>query len=169
MGSVGLQPARVRPCSISHVKRPHSNTGSAETMPTCCTSFGNADGSRQFGKWIFEPLGSVQGLADDEAKAKGPGFLLDDLREGIKQCTVAFSFNPVHPAASARTILAAGSGRSALLLPAARLHRRAAGPPDRTVEGGENGGSLAGRHESRFRGSVSGSAASCRGNGACRV
>jgi hypothetical protein len=101
VSSVGLQPARVKPCSISHVKRSHSNTGSAVTMPTCCTSFVDADGSQQFGKWIFEPVGGVQGLAGDEAKAQGPGFLLDDLRERVKQSTVASSFNPAHPAASA--------------------------------------------------------------------
>ena len=28
-------------------------------------------GEKQWGKWVFEPVGGVQGLTDDEAKAKG--------------------------------------------------------------------------------------------------
>lgn len=55
--------------------------------------FVNASGSEQFGKWIFEPVGGVQGLTDDEAKAKGPSFLFDDLRQRVKDGKVAFSFN----------------------------------------------------------------------------
>lgn len=55
--------------------------------------FVSASGSRQFGKWIFEPVGGVQGLTDDEAKAKGPSFLFDDLRQRVKDGKVAFSFN----------------------------------------------------------------------------
>lgn len=55
--------------------------------------FVNASGSRQFGKWIFEPVGGVQGLTDDEAKAKGPSFLFDDLRQRVKDGKVAFIFN----------------------------------------------------------------------------
>lgn len=55
--------------------------------------FVNAGGSKQFGKWIFEPVGGVQGLTDDEAKAKGPSFLFDDLRQRVKDGKVAFNFN----------------------------------------------------------------------------
>jgi len=55
--------------------------------------FVNASGARQFGKWIFEPVGGVQGLTDDEAKAKGPSFLFDDLRQRVKDGKVAFNFN----------------------------------------------------------------------------
>ena len=53
----------------------------------------NAAGARQFGKWVFEPVGGLQGLADDEAKAKGPAFLFDDLRQRVKGGQVAFNFN----------------------------------------------------------------------------
>ncbi len=55
--------------------------------------FVNAAGARQFGKWIFEPVGGLQGLTDDEAKAKGPTFLFDDLRQRVKDGKVAFNFN----------------------------------------------------------------------------
>jgi catalase len=55
--------------------------------------FVNAGGTKQFGKWIFEPVGGVQGLTDDEAKAKGPSFLFDDLRQRVKDGKVAFNFN----------------------------------------------------------------------------
>jgi catalase len=55
--------------------------------------FVNANGKKQFGKWVFEPVGGVQGLTDDEAKAKGPSFLFDDLRQRVKDGKVAFNFN----------------------------------------------------------------------------
>lgn len=55
--------------------------------------FVNAKGDKQFGKWIFEPVGGVQGLTDDEAKAKGASFLFDDLRQRVKDGKVAFNFN----------------------------------------------------------------------------
>ncbi len=55
--------------------------------------FVNAKGAKQFGKWIFEPVGGLQGLSDDEAKAKGPAFLFDDLRQRVKDGKVAFNFN----------------------------------------------------------------------------
>ncbi|MFM2399883.1 MAG: hypothetical protein RL341_2040 [Pseudomonadota bacterium] len=55
--------------------------------------FVNAGGTKQFGKWVFEPVGGVQGLTDDEAKAKGPTFLFDDLRQRVKDGKVAFNFN----------------------------------------------------------------------------
>ncbi len=56
-------------------------------------AFVNAKGEKQFGKWIFEPVGGLQGLSDDEAKAKGPSFLFDDLRQRVKEGKVAFNFN----------------------------------------------------------------------------
>ncbi len=55
--------------------------------------FVNASGATQFGKWVFEPVGGVQGLSDDEAKSKGPAFLFDDLRQRVKDGKVAFNFN----------------------------------------------------------------------------
>ena len=55
--------------------------------------FVNASGTTQFGKWIFEPVGGLQGLSDDEAKAKGATFLFDDLRQRVKDGKVAFNFN----------------------------------------------------------------------------
>lgn len=55
--------------------------------------FVNASGTRQFGKWIFEPVGGLQGLTDEEAKAKGLAFLFDDLRQRVKDGKVAFNFN----------------------------------------------------------------------------
>lgn len=55
--------------------------------------FVNASGTTQFGKWIFEPVGGVQGLTDEEAKAKGTSFLFDDLRQRVKDGKVAFNFN----------------------------------------------------------------------------
>jgi catalase len=55
--------------------------------------FVNAKGEKQFGKWIFEPVGGLQGLTDDEAKAKGPSFLFDDIRQRVKEGKVAFNFN----------------------------------------------------------------------------
>lgn len=55
--------------------------------------FVNASGAKQFGKWIFEPVGGVQGLSDEEAKAKGPSFLFEDLRQRVKEGKVAFNFN----------------------------------------------------------------------------
>ena len=55
--------------------------------------FVNASGGKQFGKWIFEPVGGVQGLSDDEAKAKGTNFLFDDLAQRVKEGNVAFNFN----------------------------------------------------------------------------
>ena len=56
-------------------------------------AFVNASGAKQFGKWIFEPVGGLQGLTDDEAKAKGVSFLFDDLRQRVKDGKVAFNFN----------------------------------------------------------------------------
>ncbi len=55
--------------------------------------FVNAGGAKQFGKWMFEPVGGLQGLTDDEAKAKGATFLFDDLRQRVKDGKVAFNFN----------------------------------------------------------------------------
>ncbi len=52
-----------------------------------------SNGARQYGKWVFEPVGGLQGLSDDEAKAKGPSFLFDDLRQRVRDGKVAFDFN----------------------------------------------------------------------------
>lgn len=75
--------------------------------------FVNAKGERQFGKWIFEPVGGVQGLTDDEAKARGASFLFDDLRQRVKEGKAAFNFNlelaqPGDPIDSATTPLPEG-------------------------------------------------------------
>ncbi len=55
--------------------------------------FVNAKGEKQFGKWIFEPVGGVQTLTDDEAKAQGASFLFADLRQRAAAGSVAFDFN----------------------------------------------------------------------------
>ena len=56
-------------------------------------AFTNAKGEKTAGKWIFEPVSGVQGLTDEEAKAKGPSFLFDDLRQRAAAGQVAFNFN----------------------------------------------------------------------------
>jgi catalase len=55
-------------------------------------AFGFVDGrgQRQWGKWVFEPVGGPQTLTDDEAKAKGPDFLQAELRQRVAGGTVAF-------------------------------------------------------------------------------
>ena len=55
--------------------------------------FVDAAGKKQFGKWIFEPVGGTQSLSDEEAKAKGSDFLFDDLRQRVATGEVAFDFN----------------------------------------------------------------------------
>ena len=55
--------------------------------------FVNAKGETQFGKWIFEPVGGVVGLSDDEAKARGANFLFDDLRQRAQAGKLTFNFN----------------------------------------------------------------------------
>lgn len=54
--------------------------------------FTDAAGKKQFGKWVFEPVGGTQGLSDDEAKAKGAEFLFDDLRQRVAAGPVQFDF-----------------------------------------------------------------------------
>ena len=76
-------------------------------------AFVNAKGDKQYGKWIFEPVGGVQGLSDDEAKARGASFLFDDLRQRVKDGKVAFNFNmelaqPGDTLDSATTVLPEG-------------------------------------------------------------
>lgn len=56
-------------------------------------AFVNAQGAKQFGKWLFEPVAGVMGLSDDEAKARGASFLFDDLRTRVAAGSVAFNFN----------------------------------------------------------------------------
>lgn len=55
--------------------------------------FVDAAGRKTLGKWVFEPVGGVQGLSDDEAKAKGTEFLFDDLRQRVASGSIAFDFN----------------------------------------------------------------------------
>ena len=55
--------------------------------------FTNAAGQKTAGKWIFEPVGGVQGLSDEQAKDKGPNFLFDDLRQRVAAGQAAFNFN----------------------------------------------------------------------------
>jgi catalase len=56
-------------------------------------AFVDARGNKQWGKWLFEPVGGVKGLSDDEAKAKGANFLSADLRERVAAGQAAFDFN----------------------------------------------------------------------------
>lgn len=55
--------------------------------------FTNSKGSKTWGKWVFEPVNGVQGLTEEEAKAKGANFLFDDLRERVRAGNVVFNFN----------------------------------------------------------------------------
>lgn len=55
--------------------------------------FVDASGKKQFGKWIFEPVGGTRGLTDEEAKAKGSDFLIDELRQRVAAGGAAFDFN----------------------------------------------------------------------------
>ena len=55
-------------------------------------AFVNARGEKQFGKWIFEPVGGTSSLTDDEARARGANFLFDDLRQRVAAGNVAFDF-----------------------------------------------------------------------------
>ncbi len=55
--------------------------------------FVDTSGAKQWGKWVFEPVGGTQGLSDDEAKAKGTDFLFDELRQRVAAGGVAFDFN----------------------------------------------------------------------------
>jgi len=55
--------------------------------------FADARGNKTWGKWVFEPVGGTAGLTDEEAKAKGPAFLFDDLRERVKAGRASFDFN----------------------------------------------------------------------------
>ncbi len=56
-------------------------------------NFVDAGGNKQAGKWIFEPVGGIRSLSDDEAKAKGSDFLFDELRQRVAAGAVAFDFN----------------------------------------------------------------------------
>ena len=67
--------------------------GSANYWGVHGFAFTNAKGEKTAGKWIFEPVGGLQGLTDEEAKAKGPSFLFDDLRQRVAAGQVAFNFN----------------------------------------------------------------------------
>jgi catalase len=55
-------------------------------------AFVNNKGDKQFGKWVFEPEAGLLALSDDEAKAKGPQFLIDELRQRVANGGVAFRF-----------------------------------------------------------------------------
>ena len=55
-------------------------------------AFGFVDsaGKKQFGKWVFEPVGGTQSLTDEEAKAKGSDFLIEDIRQRVKAGELPF-------------------------------------------------------------------------------
>lgn len=55
--------------------------------------FVNAQGHTTWGKWLFEPVGGVKGLSDDEAKAKGANYLFADLRQRVAAGQAQFKFN----------------------------------------------------------------------------
>jgi len=55
--------------------------------------FSNEKKEKVWGKWIFEPVGGVQTLTDEEAKIKGPNFLFDELRQRVTSGNAAFNFN----------------------------------------------------------------------------
>ena len=75
--------------------------------------FVNAQGKTTWGKWLFEPVGGVLGLSDDEAKARSANYLFNDLRQRVQAGQVAFDFNlelaePGDKITSATTPLPAG-------------------------------------------------------------
>jgi catalase len=55
--------------------------------------FSNASNQKVWGKWIFEPIEGVQTLSDEQAKAKDPNFLFDDLRQRVAAGKASFNFN----------------------------------------------------------------------------
>jgi catalase len=55
--------------------------------------FTNARNEKVWGKWVFEPVEGVQTLSDEEAKAKSPNFLFDDLRQRVASGKASFNFN----------------------------------------------------------------------------
>jgi catalase len=55
--------------------------------------FSNEKKEKVWGKWIFEPVGGVQTLTEEDAKTKGPNFLFDDLRQRVTSGHAAFNFN----------------------------------------------------------------------------
>lgn len=59
-------------------------------------AFVDDQGRKQFGKWIFEPVGGTQALGNEEVKVKGPDFLIDELRQRVASGTVAFDFKLQH-------------------------------------------------------------------------
>ena len=67
--------------------------GSVNYWGVSAFAFVNSRGDKQFGKWIFEPVGGIKSLSDDEARARGANFLFDDLRQQVASGSVAFNFN----------------------------------------------------------------------------
>lgn len=55
-------------------------------------AFVNQKGDKQWGKWVFEPEAGLLSLSDEEAKARGPQFLIDELRQRVAKGGVAFRF-----------------------------------------------------------------------------
>jgi catalase len=55
--------------------------------------FSNARNQKVWGKWVFEPIEGVQTLTDEEAKAKDPNFLFDELRQRVAAGKASFNFN----------------------------------------------------------------------------
>jgi catalase len=55
--------------------------------------FSNARNQKVWGKWVFEPIDGVQTLSDDEAKAKDPNFLFNDLKQRVAAGKASFNFN----------------------------------------------------------------------------
>lgn len=55
--------------------------------------FSNDKKEKVWGKWIFEPVGGVQTLTDEDAKTKGSNFLFDELRQRVTSGNAAFNFN----------------------------------------------------------------------------
>ena len=51
--------------------------------------FVNTQDQTTWGKWLFEPVGGIKGLSDDEAKAKGTDFLFADLRQRVDHREIA--------------------------------------------------------------------------------
>lgn len=96
-------PARVKAFNDTHpdtqpqiawlaANAPPASYASAAYFSTHAFAFVDANGTRRFAKWSFEPVGGVQGLSEAELAARPDHFLADELRERVAAAPVAFNF-----------------------------------------------------------------------------
>jgi len=71
--------------------KPHPASFANETyFGVLAFKFTNADGVERYGRYRFVPTAGVKHLSDDEAKAKGPDFLMSEIVERLKKEKVSF-------------------------------------------------------------------------------